>query len=66
MEENQDIVTSKKEFTMVQTLAVNHHRTNTETQDAVRGMLNSIDRLFQLLEAKVFSSYSNNKEGTYH
>lgn len=52
VEDNQDIVTSEKEFTMLQTSSFDHHHTNKETQDVMKGMCNSIDMLVWLLEAK--------------
>lgn len=48
---------------MLQTLAVDHHRANRDTQDAMRGMRNSIDRVGQLLKDKFLSPDSNSQEG---
>lgn len=51
MEENQDMLTIEREFSKLQTLAIDHHNTNKDTQDAIRGMCNSINSLIQQLEA---------------
>lgn len=49
---------------MLQTLVVDHHKTNRETQDAIKVMGNSIDKLVQLLVAKFFPYDASSQEGT--
>lgn len=60
----QDMLTSDIELTMLQAVAVDHHCTKRVTQDAMKGMCNSIDKLLQLQEAKFFpSNFSNQEKG---